>query len=310
MAISFFRRSLTGTAITAALLSAGLFVSLAITTPASAESCPLFRSGISPFSCGADSHGYICGVQPNLGCYATDAPYDKSAFWPWSSGAAEWPLVQPTNEQFRCSNCRFDCSGGTVRCANAGPTNGTCQARTTPSCAPGQTVSYSPDPCQGVCQGVGYLVAGPGENATDAVWPGGAAPDKSITGNVVWDGKEIAVSKGGTGLTTAGADGQVLATKADGSLEWKSASAADPNPVFASVTAPLFQNPGALTVQTSATTGADDLIFKSAGNVALQLYETGGVGIFGPAGLTGNLLRGDAPPTAGKLLLPQSSVAI
>ncbi len=70
-----------------------------------------------------------------------------------------------------------------------------------------------------------------------------------------------------------------------------------PDPTFAkSVTTPVVVSAGPLTLQTTATASADDIVFTTTGNTQLQVYESGGVG-FGNGslvlGASGNLVYGN-----------------
>ncbi|MEW6096616.1 MAG: hypothetical protein AB1567_08835 [bacterium] len=52
------------------------------------------------------------------------------------------------------------------------------------------------------------------------------------------------------------------------------------NPTFStSVSTPLLTNAGALTIQTTATAGADDIIFQTAGTERMRILENGNLGI-------------------------------
>ena len=52
----------------------------------------------------------------------------------------------------------------------------------------------------------------------------------------VWSGTAIAVAKGGTGLTSAGSDGQVLTSTASGTLSWTTPSSTTIGPIASSAT--------------------------------------------------------------------------
>jgi hypothetical protein len=74
------------------------------------------------------------------------------------------------------------------------------------------------------------------------------------------------------------------------------------NPTFStSVTTPLITNSGALTLRTTATAGADDMIFSTAGTERMRISEAGDIR------LTGVHFQHDAGLAAMKVAVPPNS---
>ncbi len=82
-----------------------------------------------------------------------------------------------------------------------------------------------------------------------------------------------------------------------------------------SMTTPEIRRAGRLALETVATGGADDLVFRTAGNTQMQVYESGGVGLGNGSlvlGASGNLVYGNisAASAGGAALLRLQSATI
>jgi hypothetical protein len=99
--------------------------------------------------------------------------------------------------------------------------------------------------------------------------------------NGIWLGTSaLKAGAGGVYLGSTGGDGNIalLSTSAD-TTRRITLDGGTGNISASSLTAPLLQNAGSLTLQTTATAGADDIVFNTAGSEKLRVLENGNVGI-------------------------------